>query len=192
MSPRPQGSRKRSESRRRKVTVCATLLPEHRAYLEERAKEKGVSVSEYLRWLLEREMNQAEEPIWLYFTKEGDFDESTLLPKTEGGLAKELWHNISKILDEYALMRTVIWAKEEYKRLPPEKKRQYKSFLHFLLQTPPEVLRGSVLLPHGMDLETAIQYALQNIRKARFYVDSYLDKESKEFLEQIQRGEDEE
>ncbi|UZX15690.1 hypothetical protein KQ693_01195 [Thermus sp. PS18] len=181
--------------RRRKVSVSVTLLPEHRTYLEERAEEKGVSVSEYLRWLIEEHMSQhsSEERIWLYFTKEGDFDESTILPKSEGGLGRQLWHDITKLLEDYDLMRIVVVAKEDFKKLTPEERAKYQSFLHFLLEGfAGDALRGTVLWPDDLDIEKAIQYGLSNIRKVRFYLDTYLDKEHREFLEQARNSVDEE
>jgi hypothetical protein len=199
MNARGQQRKKPGRKRgRQKVSISVTLLPRHKAFLEEEAARKGLSVSEYLRLILEEEMRKSllEDDIWLYFTPEGDFDENTLLPKTEGGLAKALWIDIARLLDDYGLKRTVVEAYRDYqlyaKRSGDEPKEE--KFLDFLLRSFQDALRGTVLLPYEMDIETAKAYALQNIKKAHSLIErlTTANPELVELERDMQRLEDEE
>jgi hypothetical protein len=199
MNARGQQRKKPGRKRgRQKVSISVTLLPRHKAFLEEEAARRGSSVSEYLRLILEEEMRKSllEDDIWLYFTPEGDFDENTLLPKTEGGLAKALWIDIARLLDDYGLKRTVVEAYRDYqlyaKRSGDEPKEE--KFLDFLLRSFQDALRGTVLLPYGMDKETAKAYALQNIKKAHSLIErlTTANPELVELERDMQRLEDEE
>ena len=136
-----------------------------------------------------------EDDIWLYFTPEGDFDENTLLPKTGGGVAKALWTDIERLLGDYGLKRTVVEAYRGYqlyaKRSGDESKEK---FLDFLLRRFQDALRGTVLLPYGMDTEMAKEYALQNIKKAHSLIErlTTANPELVELERDMQRLEDEE
>ena len=112
-----------------------------------------------------------EDDIWLYFTPEGNFDQNTPLHKTEGGLAKALWRDIEALLRDYRLKALIIGAHITYQYFAKKKLIQ-KTFLEYLLETHEEKLRGTALLPHGIDIETAKNNALEKIAKTRAWIEN--------------------
>jgi len=112
-----------------------------------------------------------EDDIWLYFTPEGNFDQNTPLHKTEGGLAKALWRDIEALLRDYGLRALIIGAHITYQYFTKKKLIQ-KTFLEYLLETHEEKLRGTALLPHGIDIETAKNNALEKIAKTRAWIEN--------------------
>ncbi|RME09325.1 MAG: hypothetical protein D6804_06020 [Aquificota bacterium] len=146
--------------RRYKVPIGITLLPQHKKWLEFKASIRKTSVSQIIRELIEEAVGkdvEYEGKVFLYFDENGNFNESTSLPKRRAGLALSFWRETERLVYTYELLDRVLLYYERYKQEKPK-----MTFLEYIIQS--RTFQGTPLHPSVYSPQQAIEYVLEKVR----------------------------